>query len=107
MCLSADKGNRRLPAERGAQRERVPVRIFDEPYEIAQEVAERVAALITARAREGRMAVLGLPSGSTPIGLYKHLVRMHLEEGLDFSSVVTFNLDELSLIHISEPTRPY
>ena len=39
-------------------------------------------------------AVLGLATGSTPLGLYKELVRMHREEGLDFSQVTTFNLDE-------------
>jgi len=39
-------------------------------------------------------AVLGLATGSTPLGLYKELVRMHKEEGLDFSQVTTFNLDE-------------
>ncbi|MCE2401892.1 glucosamine-6-phosphate deaminase [Candidatus Poribacteria bacterium] len=38
--------------------------------------------------------VLGLATGSTPIGLYKALVRMHKEDGLDFSRVTTFNLDE-------------
>lgn len=38
--------------------------------------------------------VLGLPTGGTPIGMYKELVRMHKEEGLDFSQVKTFNLDE-------------
>jgi len=38
--------------------------------------------------------VLGLATGSTPIGLYKELIRMHQEEGLDFSRVTTFNLDE-------------
>lgn len=38
--------------------------------------------------------MLGLPTGSTPIGVYKELVRMHREEGLDFSRVITFNLDE-------------
>lgn len=38
--------------------------------------------------------VLGLATGSTPLGLYKELIRMHKEEGLDFSEVVTFNLDE-------------
>jgi glucosamine-6-phosphate deaminase len=37
---------------------------------------------------------LGLPSGSTPIGMYRELVRLHREEALDFSQVVTFNLDE-------------
>ena len=39
-------------------------------------------------------AVLGLATGSTPLALYKELVRMHKEEGLDFSQVTTFNLDE-------------
>lgn len=39
-------------------------------------------------------AVLGLATGSTPLGLYRELVRMHNEEGLDFSQVTTFNLDE-------------
>lgn len=38
--------------------------------------------------------VLGLATGSTPIALYKALVRMHKENGLDFSRVTTFNLDE-------------
>ena len=38
--------------------------------------------------------VLGLATGSTPIGLYKALVRMHKTDGLDFSEVITFNLDE-------------
>lgn len=39
-------------------------------------------------------AVLGLATGSTPLGVYAELVRMHREEGLDFSRVTTFNLDE-------------
>ncbi|MHC4717930.1 MAG: glucosamine-6-phosphate deaminase [Planctomycetota bacterium] len=39
-------------------------------------------------------AVLGLATGSTPLALYNELVRMHKEEGLDFSQVTTFNLDE-------------
>lgn len=38
--------------------------------------------------------VLGLATGSTPIGLYKELVRLHKEEKVDFSQVITFNLDE-------------
>ena len=39
-------------------------------------------------------AVLGLATGSTPLGLYKELIRLHADEGLDFSKVITFNLDE-------------
>ena len=38
--------------------------------------------------------VLGLATGSSPIGVYKELVRLHMEEGLSFKKVVTFNLDE-------------
>src|SRR5690606_23913414 len=38
--------------------------------------------------------VLGLATGSTPEGMYKELIRLHKEEGLDFSNVTTFNLDE-------------
>jgi glucosamine-6-phosphate deaminase len=38
--------------------------------------------------------VLGLATGSTPIGVYRELVRLHREEGLTFKHVETFNLDE-------------
>ena len=46
--------------------------------------------------------VLGLATGSTPIGLYAALARMHKTEGLDFSKVTTFNLDE----YVGNPTEP-
>ncbi len=39
-------------------------------------------------------AVLGLATGSTPVGMYQNLVKMHREEGLDFSAVSSYNLDE-------------
>ena len=38
--------------------------------------------------------MLGLATGSTPKEVYRHLVRIHREEGLSFQHVVTFNLDE-------------
>ncbi|MDE0686666.1 MAG: glucosamine-6-phosphate deaminase [Candidatus Poribacteria bacterium] len=47
--------------------------------------------------------VLGLATGSTPIGLYEALARMHKTEGLDFSAVTTFNLDEYVGIPRSHP----
>ena len=46
------------------------------------------------KAAAGGRAVLGLATGSTPIGVYRELIRMHREEGLSFADVVTFNLDE-------------
>ncbi len=47
--------------------------------------------------------VLGLATGSTPIGLYKALIRMHKTDGLDFSKVTTFNLDEYVGIPADHP----
>lgn len=38
--------------------------------------------------------VLGLPTGSTPLGTFELLVKAHQEQGMDFSKVTTFNLDE-------------
>ena len=59
------------------------------------EEMSRSAARVVARTLNAKPnAVLGLATGSTPLGLYKELVRMHKEEGLDFSQVTTFNLDE-------------
>ena len=78
----------------GLWREKIPVEIFDAPNDLSLAVAHRIAALIRSRASESKKAILGLPTGSTPIGVYQHLITMHREEGLDFSHVVTFNLDE-------------
>ena len=80
-------------ANKGTQRERVPVLIFDVPDAMSRQVARRIANLIEERQAVNQNLVLGLPTGSTPIGVYQELIRMH-EEGLDFSNVVTFNLDE-------------
>ena len=48
-------------------------------------------------------SVLGLATGSTPIGTYKELIRLHKEKGLDFSQVVSFNLDEYLGLSPSHP----
>lgn len=55
------------------------------------QAAARVVAKLVRRKPD---AVLGMATGSTPLLLYKELIRMHREEGLDFSRVRTFNLDE-------------
>ncbi len=74
--------------------ERVAVLIFEDPAQMARRVAARISSLILDRRESGRHVVLGLPTGSTPIGVYHELIRLHREEGLDFSNVITFNLDE-------------
>ena len=57
--------------------------------------ASRIGARIIAKQiRKKPDAILGLATGSTPLLLYKELIRMHREDGLDFSKVRTFNLDE-------------
>jgi glucosamine-6-phosphate deaminase len=58
------------------------------------EMSREAAKIISSKLRKKPDLVLGLATGSTPLGLYKELIRMHKEEGLDFSKVTTFNLDE-------------
>src|SRR3954468_5190905 len=76
------------------QRERIPVRVFPHSNQANVAVAGQIADLIRQRAAEGRSCVLGLATGSTPVGVYDDLVRLHREEGLSFANVITFNLDE-------------
>ncbi len=74
--------------------ERIRTIIVDDHDELGRLIARRLAEVVRARAAEGRRAVLGLATGSTPIGIYRELVRLHCDEGLSFRNVVTFNLDE-------------
>ncbi len=74
--------------------EKIRTVVVDEHDAIARLVAGRIAALIRERRAGGQRAVLGLATGSTPIGVYRELIRMHRDEGLSFANVVTFNLDE-------------
>jgi glucosamine-6-phosphate deaminase len=74
--------------------EHVPVVIVEDYGDIARLVADRIATLIRTRQAAGESAVLGLATGSTPIGIYRELIRMHQDERLSFANVITFNLDE-------------
>ena len=77
-----------------APRERVQVHIFEDPGQVAHEIAHHIADLIRRKNAAGHQTVLGLTTGSTPLDVYKELIRLHAEEGLDFSNVITFNLNE-------------
>ncbi|MFC1563771.1 glucosamine-6-phosphate deaminase [candidate division KSB1 bacterium] len=59
-----------------------------------EEVSQAAAQIVSTLIRNKPNCTLGLATGSTTLGLYKELIRMHKEEGLDFSKVVTFNPDE-------------
>jgi glucosamine-6-phosphate deaminase len=66
------------------------VLIFDDKHAVANNAAELITKLI----RVKHNANLGLASGSTPIGLYKQLIKRHKNKEISFSQVSTFNLDE-------------
>ncbi len=72
----------------------LPCYVFASHEQLARHVGQMIAGIIRERQVHGQKAVLGLPTGSTPVGVYRELARLHQEEGLDFSNVVTFNLDE-------------
>ena len=76
------------------QLERIHTVVVHEHDDFARLVAQRIATLVIEKKAAGEIAVLGLATGSTPIGVYRELIRMHREEGLSFANVVTFNLDE-------------
>jgi glucosamine-6-phosphate deaminase len=74
--------------------EKIPLEIFETSDEGSRYAANEIAELIKQKQKEGKQCVLGLATGSTPITMYKELVRLHKEEGLSFKNVITFNLDE-------------
>jgi glucosamine-6-phosphate deaminase len=85
---------RKLTRGGGSGTERIDVEVYRGSHEANVRVAGEIAVLIRERQKEGRNAVLGLATGSTPLGVYEELVRLHEQDGLSFKNVVTFNLDE-------------
>ncbi|MGH7168789.1 MAG: glucosamine-6-phosphate deaminase [Gemmataceae bacterium] len=73
---------------------KVPTLVFSTSAQATRHVALMIESLIRQNNSAGRPTVLGLPTGSTPVGLYRELIRLHRDAGLDFSRVLTFNLDE-------------
>lgn len=64
------------------------------PEAAALALADEIAALATACAREGRRGVLGLAAGRSPRALYAELVRRHRDDGLSLASLAVTSLDE-------------
>src|SRR6266571_1836830 len=71
-----------------------PTLVFPSSQQASRHVALMIESLIRQNNSAGRPTVLGLATGSTPVGLYRELIRRHKEAGLDFSRVITLNLDE-------------
>jgi glucosamine-6-phosphate deaminase len=74
--------------------ERIPTTICHTDHEAAIRVAGIIASTIREHNARDQATVLGLATGHTPIGVYRELIRLHREEGLDLSKCITFNLDE-------------
>ena len=74
--------------------EKILTNVFDDAGSASKNVADFIANLIANKNKKGEQCVLGLATGSSPIGVYRELVRLHREENLSFKNVVTFNLDE-------------
>ena len=68
-----------------------------------EEVNEQAAHLIAGAIKKKPSLVLGLATGNTMVGLFKHLVRLYRAGSLDFSQVTTFNLDEYLGLPASHP----
>jgi glucosamine-6-phosphate deaminase len=74
--------------------------VVTDTYEsMSRAAAQAVADVLNTKPN----AVLGMATGSTPLGVYRELVRLHREEGLDFSQVTTFNLDEYVGLRADHP----
>lgn len=68
----------------------IKVVVCEDPKQVALESSKIFSGVV----RQKPDIVLGLATGSTPLGLYKELIREHRENSLDFSRVKSFNLDE-------------
>src|SRR3989454_10847109 len=73
---------------------KIPTVVFPTSAQASRHVALMIESLIRQNNSAGHPTVLGLPTGSTPVGIYRELIRLHKQDGLDLSQVVTFNLDE-------------
>jgi glucosamine-6-phosphate deaminase len=59
-----------------------------------EHMSAEAARIVTEAVRTTPNLTIALPTGNTPKGMYRELVRVHIEENLDFSAVTFFNLDE-------------
>jgi glucosamine-6-phosphate deaminase len=85
------------------QRERIPTEVYESADEACARLAGQIADLIAVNDHAGRNTVLGLATGSTPVRLYRELIRLHRGQKLSFRRVFTFNLDEYYGLPPSHP----
>src|SRR5207244_11307153 len=75
-------------------RERLRTVVVPDHDDLARRLADRIVAVVARATAERERCVLGLATGSTPLGIYRELIRRHRAGEVDFARVVAFNLDE-------------
>src|SRR5438105_14987986 len=86
---------------------KIPTLVFPTSNQASRHVALMIESLIRQNNSANRLTVLGLATGSTPVGLYRELIRLHQDAGLDLARVVTFNLDEYYPMNKEDPHSYY
>jgi len=71
-----------------------PCYLFSSHEQVARRIAATIAALVRERNSFGQKAVLGLPTGSSVLAVYRELIRLHEQERLDFANVEIFGVAE-------------
>ena len=78
--------------------------IIHRDYEsLSRWTAGYIAERINEAAQKEKPFVLGLPTGSSPLGTYRELIRLHKQGSLSFARVITFNMDEYSGLSEDHP----
>lgn len=68
-----------------------------------EEMSDRAAEIVLRVVKEQPSAVLGLATGSTPLGLYRNMIRDHKENGTSYRGIRTVNLDEYEGLGAEHP----
>ncbi|MGE5106206.1 MAG: glucosamine-6-phosphate deaminase [Sphingobacteriales bacterium] len=80
--------------KRTVSHEKIPTIIYPDANSASKAVANEIAALIKQKQSEGKPAVLGLATGSTPKKVYTELIKLYQLKQLSFANVIVFNPDE-------------
>ena len=70
------------------RREKISTQLFTSSDEASRIVAKEIVNLLKKKEKDGKKTILGLATGSTPIGIYKELIRFHKKEGVSFNNLI-------------------
>ena len=80
---------------------------FDDSKIGSNLIAKEICDLVRSKQEKGKKCVLGFATGSSPILIYKEIIRIHKEESLSFKNVIAFNLDEYYPIKANDKNSYY